>query len=230
MSGLSLRTSWSLRSRTSLRQRALTLASLRPTSKLQDAVGLVTPRSRRRTPTQQAATGQRASSGQLCLGSKLSAFSTAGARPSEPMSWLALHIQGRLGINFQPRYAIARQTNNHVIIADQTVKTHGKKCDRTRVDVSCLCSCQLETILISPRMRKARQTGFLTRLDPWRNEIEEQFQGDMSKPGKNYKTEWKGVENAVYWIFLDLPQKKDMTFWQTKTHAIIAHTTVISER
>ena len=25
---------------------------------------------------------------------------------------------------------------------------------------------------------------------------------------KTTKTEWKGVENAVYWIFLDRPQKK----------------------
>ena len=94
---------------TSLRQRARTLTSLRRTSKPQEAAGLVTLRSRRRTPTQQAAVGLSASSGQLCLASKRSAFSTAGARPSEPMSWLMLRIQGHPGINFQPRYAIARR-------------------------------------------------------------------------------------------------------------------------
>ena len=40
-----------------------------------------------------------------------SAFSTAGARPSEPMSWLTSRIQGRTGINFQLRCEIACRKN-----------------------------------------------------------------------------------------------------------------------
>ena len=77
----------------------------------------------------------------------------------------------------------------------------GERFDRTRVDGSCRNTIQLETILISPRMliqlevnlgsgthcmgkesRAGRQTVFFTSLDPWGNEIEEHFQGDMSKP------------------------------------------------
>ena len=112
-------------------------------------------------------------------------------------------VSPSLGLHYASRATLALISNhvtqlrarkiNHVIIADQTVKTHGRKCDRTRVDVSCLCSCQLETFLISPRMRKGRQTGFLTRFDPWGNEIEEKFQGDMSKPRKTTKLNGKAL-------------------------------------
>ena len=42
-------------------------------------------------------------------------------------------------------------------------------------------------------MRKGRQTGFLTRFDPWGNEIEEKIQGDMSKPRKTTKLNGKAL-------------------------------------
>ena len=47
------------------------------------------------------------------------------------------------------------------------------------------------------------------------------------KPRKvHYKTKWKGNQDAVYWIHFAKAREKCITFWQTKSHAIIAHKTV----
>ena len=71
------------------------------------------------------------------------------------------------------------------------------------------CSFNLKSILVAglvagrKESREGRQTVGFTHLDPWRNEIEEQFQGDMSKPRRVHcKTEWKRVQDAMYWIHL----------------------------
>ena len=121
-----------------------------------------------------------------------------------------------------------------------------EKLDRTRVDGSCRYTLQVETILISPRMliqfevnlggrthckvkKKPRGTRncVLHTLDPWRNDIEEQCCGEMSKPRKvHYKIEWKHTQDAVYWTHLARTQEKGLTPRQTQSHASIAHKTV----
>ena len=74
-------------------------------------------------------------------------------------------------------------------------------------------------------IREGRQTVFFTPLDPYA--IEETIQGDMSKPRKVHcKTEWTHTQNAVCWIHLARAQEKGIPYWQTKSHAIIAHKTV----
>ena len=45
------------------------------------------------------------------------------------------------------------------------------------------------------------------------DEIEEEFQGDLSKPRKVHnKTAWKRAQDAVYWIHLAKEQEKGKTF------------------
>ena len=95
------------------------------------------------------------------------------------------------------------------------------------------CSFNLKSILetgliaVGKDSREGRQTVFFTPLDPWRDETEETFQGDLSKPREvHHKTEWKRAQDAVYWIHLAKALEKSITFWQTKSHVIFAHETV----
>ena len=89
------------------------------------------------------------------------------------------------------------------------------------------CSFNLKSILEAgligggKESREGRQTVFFTPLAPRREEIEEDFKHDLSKPRKvHHKTDGKRAQDAVYWIHLA------NTFWQTISHAIIACKTV----
>ena len=75
--------------------------------------------------------------------------------------------------------------------------------------------------------RETRHTVFFTPLNPWRDEIEEEFYGDLTKPRKvHFKAGWKHSQNAVDWVRLGKAQEKGISFWQTKSHAIITNSTV----
>ena len=59
------------------------------------------------------------------------------------------------------------------------------------------------------------------------HEIEEEFEGDLSKPRKiHYETKWKHSHDAVFCIHLATQQKKGLTFLQTRSHAIIFKSSV----
>ena len=71
--------------------------------------------------------------------------------------------------------------------------------------------------------RRATDTVFFTPLDPWRDEIEEEFLGDLSKPRQvHLKTQWKHAQDAVYCIHLAKAREKGFTSWQTRSHTVIA--------
>ena len=79
------------------------------------------------------------------------------------------------------------------------------------------------------RNRKPRRTTncVLHSLGSLEDEIGEKVQGDMSKPRKVHcKSEWKRAQDVANCIHSDKAQEKDMTFWQTKSLAIIDYTTV----
>ena len=62
--------------------------------------------------------------------------------------------------------------------------------------------------------RETRHTVFFTPLNPRRDEIEEVFKGDLTKPRKVHcNTSWTQAQNAVYWIHLGKAQEKGMSFW-----------------
>ena len=58
--------------------------------------------------------------------------------------------------------------------------------------------------------------GVTNKLDPLRDEIEEEFEGDLLKPRKvHHRTKWKHSQDAVHWIHLAKEQEKCVTCWQT---------------
>ena len=57
--------------------------------------------------------------------------------------------------------------------------------------------------------------------NPWRDEIEEEFHGDLTKHRKvQNNTGWKHSQDVVYWIHLGRAQEKGKALWQRKSHAI----------
>ena len=69
--------------------------------------------------------------------------------------------------------------------------------------------------------KEGRETVFYTVLDPLGNEPDEEYE-DLSKPRKvQYKSKWRVTQDAIYWINLRKAQDQELTFWQTRSHAII---------
>ena len=146
----------------------------------------------------------------------------------------------------QDTISVLSEFLRHFSVSLSCSKTHWERYGRTRIDGSCSCTFQLETVLSSPSMfilswrldsllgeQKAEKDDRLSSslpLDPRWNEIEETIQGGMSKRRKAHnKTECKRAQDAVHWIHLARAQEKGITFWQTKSHAIIAHKTVLPD-
>ena len=98
------------------------------------------------------------------------------------------------------------------------------------------CSFNARSILDAGRIaggkesKEGRQTVFCTPSDPWRHETEEEFDGDITKPRKvHYKSKCTYSQDTVYWIHLAKAQKKELTFWQTRSHATIVHDSVLAD-
>ena len=72
------------------------------------------------------------------------------------------------------------------------------------------------------------QTVFFTALDPTGDETEEEYD-DLPNPRKGHcKNKWKVSQEAVYWVKLENAQEKGLQFWQTRSHAIILHDSVLT--
>ena len=76
-------------------------------------------------------------------------------------------------------------------------------------------------------IKKGRQTVFFTAVNPMHTHLHKQRNYDVTKPRVAvYKQNWKRHQKTVYWCKLRVAQKKGLTFYQTRSNAIILHNTV----
>ena len=76
-------------------------------------------------------------------------------------------------------------------------------------------------------IKKWRQTVFFTAVNPMHTHLHKQRNYDVTKPRVAvYKQNWKRHQKTVYWCNLRVAQKKGLTFYQTRSNAIILHNTV----
>ena len=67
-------------------------------------------------------------------------------------------------------------------------------------------------------------TNCILHSTPCGDEVEEKFEGGLSKPRKvHFKTKWKLSQKAVYWIPLARAQEKGLQFWRTRSRAIVVY-------
>ena len=76
-------------------------------------------------------------------------------------------------------------------------------------------------------VKRGRQAVFFTTVNPMEdgNSMEETPR-DLTKPRiAPHKNTWKRLQNMVYWCNLKLAQEKGSHFFQTRSHAVVLHTT-----
>ena len=70
---------------------------------------------------------------------------------------------------------------------------------------------------------------FFTAVDSMNAHLHVQPEIDMTKSRVPiYKLNWKAHQNSVYWVNLKLAPRKELTFYQTRSNAIILHDTLPS--
>ena len=79
-------------------------------------------------------------------------------------------------------------------------------------------------------VKKGRRVVFFTAVDPMYIDHYRERDYDVTKPSiAVYKQNLKIHQNTVYWANLRVAQKKGLTFYQTRSNAIILHNTLPAE-
>ena len=72
-----------------------------------------------------------------------------------------------------------------------------------------------------------RQTVFFTAVKPMNKDHRDPQELDFTKPRlASYKQKWKRHQDTVYWVDIQLAQRKRLKFHQTRCNAIILHDTL----
>ena len=73
-----------------------------------------------------------------------------------------------------------------------------------------------------------RQTVFFLPLDPMDKNHEDPDTIDLNAPrhAQYMHKAWKKHQNTVYWVDINLAQRKGLKFYQTRSNAIILHETL----
>ena len=72
-----------------------------------------------------------------------------------------------------------------------------------------------------------RQTVFFTVVNPMHKNHNDPQELDLTKPRlASYKQEWKMHQGTVYWVDIQLAQRKGLKFYQTRSNAIILYDTL----
>ena len=73
-----------------------------------------------------------------------------------------------------------------------------------------------------------RQTVFFLLVNPADTEHKDPETTDLKAPrlARYLQTAWKKPQNKVYWVDVNLDQKKGLKFYQTRSNAIILHETL----
>ena len=83
-------------------------------------------------------------------------------------------------------------------------------------------------IPLGQKLSKERQTVFFTGVNPMDKEHRDPHELDLTKPRlAPYKQKkWKRHQNSVYWVNIQLAQRKGLKFYQTRSNAIILYDTL----
>ena len=67
-----------------------------------------------------------------------------------------------------------------------------------------------------------RQAVFCTAVNPMHKNHQDPKELDMTKPGlASHKQKWKKHQDTVYWVDIQLAQRKGLKFYQTRSNAVI---------
>ena len=68
-----------------------------------------------------------------------------------------------------------------------------------------------------------RQTVFFTSVHPMNKEHKDPYEIDLDAPrlASHKQKKWKGHQDTVYWVDLQLAERKGLKFYQTRCNAII---------
>ena len=74
---------------------------------------------------------------------------------------------------------------------------------------------------------RERQTVFFTAVNPLNKEHKDPYELDLTIPRlASYKQKWKRHQDSVYWVDIQLAQRKGLKFYQTRCNAIILYDTL----
>ena len=74
---------------------------------------------------------------------------------------------------------------------------------------------------------RERQTVFFTALNPMYKNHKDPQELDLTKPRlASYKKKWKRHEDTVYWVNIQLAQRKGLMFYRTRSNAIFLYDTL----
>ena len=66
-----------------------------------------------------------------------------------------------------------------------------------------------------------RQTVFFAAVNPMHKNHQDPTELDLTKPRlASYKREWKRHQDSVYWLNIQLAQRKGLKFYQTRSNAV----------
>ena len=72
-----------------------------------------------------------------------------------------------------------------------------------------------------------RQTVFFTAVNPMHKNHKDPYKLDLTKPRlASYEERWKRHRDTVYWVDIQLAQRKRLKFYQTRSNAIILYDTL----
>ena len=72
-----------------------------------------------------------------------------------------------------------------------------------------------------------RQTVVFTAVNPMNEEHRDPHELDLTKPRlASYKQKWKRHQDTVYWVDIQLAQRKGLKFYQTRSNSIILYDTL----
>ena len=77
-------------------------------------------------------------------------------------------------------------------------------------------------------MGKERQTVFFTAVNPMNKEHKDPYKLDLTAPRLAWYQQktWKRHQDTVYWVDIQLAQRKGLKFCQTRSNAIILYDTL----
>ena len=75
---------------------------------------------------------------------------------------------------------------------------------------------------------RERQTEFFTTVNPMDKDDKDPYELDLTKPRlASYKQKkWERHQDTVYWVDIQLSQRKGLKFYQTRCNAIILYDTL----
>ena len=77
---------------------------------------------------------------------------------------------------------------------------------------------------------RERQTVFFTAVNPMHKNHQDPIELDLTKPRlAAYKKKWKVHQDTVYWVDIQLAQRKGLKFYQTRSNAVILYDTLSAD-